>query len=78
MRGLTLNYEVSKIINFEAIKTFVLQDDPEPIVVPFKHKIARAKFCRVETKAVTKKYNRVPAKRRILPDYSTLPFGYVD
>lgn len=78
VRGLTLNHEVSKIINFETIKSFVLHDQPDPLVVPYKNKIVRQKHWTVVTKPMTKKYNRVAPKRRVLENFSTLPFGYVE
>lgn len=78
VRGLTLNHEVSKVVNFDMIKTFVLDDDPESKTVSYPHKIQRQKLFNVVTKPVSKKYNRILCKRRVLDDYSTLPFGYVD
>lgn len=78
VRGLTLNYQVSQIVNFETVKNFVLKDNPDPIIVHYPTKIARRHYCEVVTKPMVKKYNRVPPKRRVLANYSTLPFGYVD
>lgn len=78
VRGLTLNYESSKLINFNSIKNFVLSENPNPISVTFPSKIARQAHYTVVTKPLTKKYNRIPSKRRVLEDYSSLPFGYVE
>ena len=80
VRGLTLNYEASKIINFDTIKEFILNPPTEPLLVSYKNKIQRKRPYMVVSKSLTKKYNKVAPKRRLIDDihFKTLPFGYVD
>lgn len=76
VRGLTLNHETSSIINFDSIKQFVLDPPADPLVVLYKNKIQRKRLFRVVTSPMSKKYNQIPPKRRLLDDLSTVPFGY--
>ena len=81
VRGFTLNWENSKIINFDAIKSMICPSDDINrisvinIVNPCKitrHSRKRKLYNRVENK----KYRMVYTKRRILPNLDTVPFGY--
>lgn len=78
IRGFTLNYKNSLTLNFEAIERLVSDMDTKakiPIVNPAK--ICRdAKKRRVYNREEVKHYGIVYTKRVILPDYTTLPFGY--
>lgn len=78
VKGFTLNYETSNLINFESMKRLIQTwdlDEPEPILVSSKY-IRRTKEHAVITKPESKMYRPTNAKRKFLDDYDSLPFGY--
>jgi len=81
VRGFSLNYDASQKINYltmrRMVKAFVLAGDKEKVTVKEK-KIMRTKDRRVVTKTVKKDYRVVYDKRKILPDFTSIPFGYCD
>ena len=83
LRGFTLNYQNSLLINFEVMKDMVLnqtiQNNPNirSVVTVNKHKITRDKFQnKIYNRKEIKEYRAVYNKRVILDDLSTVPFGY--
>ncbi|VEN56957.1 unnamed protein product [Callosobruchus maculatus] len=74
VKGISLTYEASRIINFDTIKDMVLNID-EPIYVMSKQ-IRRTQEHEVITLPCKKKYQLNSLKRKFLPDYSSVPFGY--
>ena len=78
MRGFTLNYTNSKLINFDAIRDLVVNGDTaKTIVTTNPSKICRDKNERkIVTRKENKKYRMVYTKRVIQPDLNTLPYGY--
>jgi hypothetical protein len=83
LRGFTLNYKNSLLINFDVMKDLVLnqkiQNNPylKSVVTVNENKITRNKFKNTlyNTKEI-KQYKTVYDKRIILPDLSTVPFGF--
>ena len=93
VKGLSLNFITSNIVNFETMKLLIDDairyqkqctekynniEDKIGIDVPQKQ-IQVTKYLDIITKETTKKYHFVYDKRKIiLEKYITLPFGYVD
>lgn len=80
VRGFSLNFRNSKLINFEAMKSLVENMDTEKTIeVENPSKIARDGKRRKVINKVEKKLYRVVYDKRILKDdFSTLPYGYKD
>jgi DNA polymerase type B, organellar and viral len=87
VKGITLNFSASKHVNFERMKELVRdrvesngeQDGGGTSVVYVPQLLFRSNyFGEVSTATIHKKYQVVYDKRRVLPDYTTLPFGYID
>ena len=77
VRGFTLNFKNSLMINFEAIKDMVVNGKGGKTVVN-PCKITRdVRKRKVYNREEKKNYNMVYTKRVILPDLNTVPFGYV-
>ena len=79
VRGFSLNYKASQILNFESMKEALYawkQKKPYEIVT-VKTEIVRNKHePKVINRVVGKHYGVVYDKRKVLPDFTTLPFGY--
>lgn len=77
VRGFTLNWTNSKVINFEAIKSIICTSQEKQIEVINPCKISRdSRKRKLLNRTETKRYQMVYTKRRILPNLDTLPFGY--
>ena len=83
VKGFTLNYKNSQLINFDVMKDMVLtqqiQNNPNlrTVTIVNDKKIARKKYeCILYNKKEIKRYKPVYNKRIIMPDLSTVPFGY--
>ena len=79
VRGFTLNYHASQVLNFESMKeslfSWIKKEPSEKVVV--KTEIRRNKHStKVYNQEIEKHYNVVYDKRRILPNLFTVPFGY--
>jgi UPF0288 family protein (methanogenesis marker protein 3) len=83
IRGITLNYKASQLVNFDVIKDMILNQEPShTITVHTEHKIKRKRNLRegivsIITKAENKKYKVSFFKRRRLLDNTPVPFGYI-
>ena len=76
VRGFTINFRNSQLINFEAIKDMVLHGSDGPTLIN-PHKITRdVRKRKIVNKVESKKYSLVYTKRVVLPDLSTIPYGY--
>ena len=76
VRGFTLNFCNSQLINFQAIKDMVLLGSEGATLINH-HKITRdVRKRKIVNKAEAKKYSLVYTKRVVLPDFSTVPYGY--
>lgn len=77
VRGFTLNWANSKLINFEAIKSLICTAQDRQIEIINPCKISRdSRKRKLLNRTETKRYQMVYTKRRILPNLDTLPFGY--
>jgi hypothetical protein len=79
VRGITLNYRASKLVNFDVIRKMVLKGGPRDVVtVHTDKKIKRKSKCggvNIVTETEDKLYRVSFFKRRRLSDNS-VPFGY--
>ena len=87
VRGITLDFNAVKSVNFEAMKNMVNHvdqgtgrawDEEDELIVPvrYSHRIRRAGPGQIQTKAVVKDYRLIYDKRVIQHDLTTLPYGY--
>ncbi|XP_031342123.1 uncharacterized protein LOC116170010 [Photinus pyralis] len=76
VKGISLNYKNSRVVNFETIKDAVLNNAPETYVETDR-RIARTCTYDVISKPERKRYRVEYTKRRRLDvGYDTLPYGY--
>ncbi|XP_070515350.1 uncharacterized protein [Cardiocondyla obscurior] len=84
IKGITLNYSNSLIVNFKSIKSLILQrenkrseeENPTAINLRF-NAIRRTAFHDVVTRTETKACAPVLLKRRFINKHFSLPYGYV-
>ena len=80
-RGMEFTSTADKKINFDSMKrqakVIAKGLDEEPIVVKYR-KIKRDADATLFDTTIRKRFKGVFTKRRVLRDYSTLPYGYVD
>ncbi len=85
VKGLSLNFSTSNIVNFESMKAVIdnamehqKNSEIEPMILNVPQKTFNVTpHLEVKSKEILKKYQFVYDKRRILPEtYCTLPFGY--
>ena len=77
VRGFSLNYCASQLLNFDSVKQLVVTSSDVVIPITNPSKITRDKrkrkiFNRVETK----NYRVVYTKRQVLDNFDTIPYGY--
>jgi hypothetical protein len=81
VRGITLNYSASQLVNFAKIKEMMLsKDDAETVIVHTGHNIKRKKNnggVHLISESEDKTYRVSFLKRRRLNDNTSLPFGYI-
>jgi hypothetical protein len=81
VRGITLNYSASKLINFEKIRDMILNaNEDETVIVRTKNKIKRKRGSggvNIISQPEEKTYRVSFLKRRRLSDNTSLPFGYI-
>jgi len=80
VRGITLNYHASKLVNLEVIKAIILGQAESVLNVHTEHKIKRKKRAGGVVDLVTESENkryRMSFKRLRLPDHSSVPLGYI-
>lgn len=82
IRGISLDSDAERILNFESMKRLVLalvnQQDMDDFVIVKFLQIVRTKDHRVISRVTSKRYKPVFNKRRLLENFDSLPFGYVD
>ena len=79
VRGFSLNYKGSQVINFESMKEalFAWKNKTPLELVTIKTEIVRDKHePKVYNRSVSKHYGVVYDKRKLLPDFTTLPYGF--
>ena len=75
VKGITLNYNNSQVVNFTSLRSIILEDDT-PLHVHNSKKIKR-KYCGVVvSEPETKEYKVVFKKRRLMDNFDSLPYGY--
>lgn len=74
VKGISLNYAASQLINFESIKEMILTPS-EPLYITSNH-IRRTELHEVVTKSETKMYKPNSTKRKFAEDHSSVPYGY--
>ena len=80
VRGITLNYNTSRLVNFDVIRDMILKEGPV-VTVHTEHKIKRKRkggggIVSIVTEPEDKIYRISFFKRRRLSDETSLPFGY--
>jgi hypothetical protein len=82
VKGICLNFEAEKHVNFSSIRELVrnrVENKEEETEIYVPQLLFRTnQHGEVSTANIQKKYRVVYDKRRLLPDYTTIPFGYVD
>ena len=80
VRGFSLNYQTSQVINFESMKECLfswIEKKPQPDLITVKTEFRRKKHNpTVYTREIVKHYGVVYDKRRVLQNFTTVPFGY--
>ncbi|KAF4529356.1 hypothetical protein B566_EDAN017368 [Ephemera danica] len=77
VKGMTINSSNDTVLCFETLKNMICNNAP-PINITYPHTIHRNKQFTVFTKPLTKKYQVVYTKRRILTGtYMAVPYGYI-
>jgi phosphoribosylamine-glycine ligase len=80
VRGITLNYNSSKLVNFDIIRKMVLKCGPRDVIVHTDKKIKRKHKggggVSIVTEPEDKMYRISFLKRRRLSDNNSVPFGY--
>ena len=81
VRGITLNYSASQLVNFEKIKDMILsKKDDETVIVRTENKIKRKNMdggVHLISEPEDKTYRVSFLKRRRRNDNTSLPFGYI-
>jgi hypothetical protein len=75
LKGITLHYKNSKVVNFTALRHIILENDTPLHVHNFK-KIKRKPGGTLVSEAETKEYKDVFKKRRLIDNFDSLPYGY--
>jgi hypothetical protein len=77
VRGFSLNYSASQVVNFEAVKQLVVTNSNSCIPIINPSKICRDKAKRkIFNRAEAKNYRIVYTKRKLLDNFDTVPYGY--
>jgi len=84
VRGITLNYSASQLVNFEELKQMILRGtETDTVTVHTARKIKRKRDkdgdgrIRIVTESEDKTYRVSFLKRRRLHDNTSVPFGYI-
>jgi len=81
VRGITLNYNASKLVNFERVRDMILRTGDDVLHVHTERKIKRKRtggggLVAIVTEPEDKIYRISFFKRRRLGDNTSVPFGY--
>jgi len=84
VRGITLNYSASQLVNFESIRRMILRGvggETDTVTVHTERKIERKRgncgMAQIVTEPEDKTYRVSFFKRRRLHDNTSVPFGYI-
>ncbi|XP_043268101.1 uncharacterized protein [Venturia canescens] len=75
VKGITLNFSNSALINYKSIRSFIVGEREEPVLLQYDA-IRRTAFHHVITRTETKKCKPASVKRRRDGEYGSLPYGY--
>jgi len=75
VKGITLNYQNSKVVKFTSLRNMILEDAP-PVHVHNAKKIKRKHGGVVVSEPETKEYKVVFKKRRLMDNFDSLPYGF--
>ena len=75
VKGITLNYENSKVVNFTSLRNMILEN-ADPVHVHNPKKIKRKHGGMVVSEPESKEYKVVFKKRRLTDNFDSLPYGY--
>ncbi len=76
VKGITLNYEKSNILNFDVIKKMIVDSENIPIEL-FNNSMRRTDSADVYTTRVKKTYQIKYTKRQLIGStYDTIPYRY--
>jgi hypothetical protein len=75
VKGITLNYDSSKVVNFNTLKTMIIENS-DPVHVHNTKKIKRKHECIRVSEPESKEYKFVFKKRRHIDGFDPLPYGY--
>jgi hypothetical protein len=80
VKGLTLNYRTSQVVNFGVLKEALQsgQDRNFKVTTNEPHKIVRLPTHQIVSRPLEKVYQIVYQKRVRLPNHFTLPYGHAD
>ena len=79
VRGFSLNYKSSLILNFESMKEALVawKRNEKKELVTVKTELVRDKYKpKVFNRVISKHYGVVYDKRQVLPDFTSIPFGF--
>ena len=76
VKGITLNYENSKVVNFTSLRRMILEDNT-PVHVHNPKKIKRKHGGVVVSEPERKEYKVVFKKRRLTNTFDSYPYGYM-
>lgn len=76
IKGFTLNYQASNILNMDAIKNVVINDHNQQYTVSNETFVRNKENWTILSKNLSKIYGFVYDKRNIKEDYFTYPFGF--
>ncbi len=77
VKGFSLNYSTSKIIDFQKLRRMITEDNDLTESVSQKIIVREKKKWSLKTKEQAKVYRMVYDKRIIRPDLSTIPYGFL-
>jgi len=75
VKGITLNYENSKVVNFTTLRDMILEN-AATMHVHNPKKIKRKQGGVVVSEVETKEYKVVFKKRRLMDEFHSVPYGY--
>ena len=79
VRGFSLNYKSSLILNFESMKEALVawKRNEKKELITVKTELVRDKYKpKVFNRVISKHYSVVYDKRKVLPDFTSIPFGF--
>ena len=79
VRGFSLNYKASLILNFQSMKEALVawKKNEKKELITVKTELVRDKYKpKVFNRVISKHYGVVYDKRKVLPDFTSIPFGF--